>query len=141
MWSYLTACRVLDGTCVEKEKVTLPSTNSTRVRVLTALCFELSKIETKSDSPPPSPVSFSLFGGGRRGRGKSESPSFSKGKGKKKEQKFVVRASNLVDPASSHTLVSKIKPCMSKYKQLYTVKLRMAHYISYSLFDSTLLLG
>jgi len=24
-------------------------------------------------------------------------------------------------------LVSKIKPCMSKYKQLYTVKLRMAH--------------
>ena len=42
---------------------------------------------------------------------------------------------NLVDPASSHTLVSKIKPCMSKYKH-YTVKLRMAHYISYSLFDS-----
>ena len=27
---------------------------------------------------------------------------------------------NLVDPASSHTLVSKIKPCMSKYKQLYS---------------------
>ena len=25
----------------------------------------------------------------------------------------------LVDPASSHTLVSKIKPCMSKYKLLY----------------------
>ena len=25
----------------------------------------------------------------------------------------------LVDPASSHMLVSKIKPCMSKYKQLY----------------------
>ena len=49
--------------------------------------------------------------------------------------------SNLVDSASSHTLVSKVKPCMSKYKQLYTVKLRMAHYISYSLFDSTLLLG
>jgi len=24
-------------------------------------------------------------------------------------------------------LVSKIKPCMSKYKHLYTVKLRMAH--------------
>ena len=35
-------------------------------------------------------------------------------------------------------LVSKIKPCMSKYKQLYTVKLRIAHYISYSLFDGTL---
>ena len=48
---------------------------------------------------------------------------------------------NLVDPASSHTLVSKIKPCMSKYKRIYTVKLRMAHYISYSLLDSTLLLG
>ena len=26
--------------------------------------------------------------------------------------------SNLVDSASSHTLVSKIKPCMSKYKIL-----------------------
>ena len=51
------------------------------------------------------------------------------------------KESNLVDSASSHTLVSKVKPCMSKYKQLYTVKLRMAHYISYSFFDSTLLLG
>ena len=48
--------------------------------------------------------------------------------------------SNLVDSASSHTLVSKIKPCMSKYKSL-TLKLRTAHYISYSLFDSPLLLG
>ena len=35
-------------------------------------------------------------------------------------------AGYLVDPASSHMLVSKIKPCMSKYKR-YTVKLRMAH--------------
>ena len=35
--------------------------------------------------------------------------------------------SYLVDPASSHILVSKIKPCMSKYKQFYTVKLQMAH--------------
>jgi hypothetical protein len=35
--------------------------------------------------------------------------------------------SYLVDPASSHMLVSKIKPCMSKYKPIYTVKLRMAH--------------
>ena len=26
---------------------------------------------------------------------------------------------NLVDPASSHMLVSKIKPCMSKYKLLH----------------------
>ena len=31
----------------------------------------------------------------------------------------------LVDPASSDMLVSKIKPCMCKYKQ-YTVKLRKA---------------
>ena len=50
-------------------------------------------------------------------------------------------SSYLVDPASSHMLVSKIKPCMSKYKQLYTVKLRTAHYISYYLFDGTLLHG
>jgi hypothetical protein len=47
----------------------------------------------------------------------------------------------LVDPASSHMLVSKIKPCMSKYKLLYTVKLRTAHYISHYLFDATLLHG
>jgi len=47
----------------------------------------------------------------------------------------------LVDPASSHMLVSKIKPCMSKYKHLYTVKLRTAHYISNYLFDGTLLHG
>ncbi len=37
-----------------------------------------------------------------------------------------IHGSYLVDPASSHMLVSKIKPCMSKYKY-YTVKLRMAH--------------
>jgi hypothetical protein len=30
---------------------------------------------------------------------------------------------------------------MSKYKQLYTVKLRTAHYISYYLFDGNLLQG
>ena len=48
--------------------------------------------------------------------------------------------SNLVDSASSHTLVSKIKPCMSKYNH-YTGKLRTAHYISYCFFDSPLLLG
>ena len=35
--------------------------------------------------------------------------------------------SYLVDPASSDMLVSKIKPCMSKYKRTCTVKLRMAH--------------
>ena len=37
------------------------------------------------------------------------------------------KASYLVDPASSYMLVSKIKPCMSKYKRTYTVKLQMAH--------------
>ena len=37
-----------------------------------------------------------------------------------------LKDSNLVDPASSHMLVSKTKPCMSKYKY-YTAKLRMAH--------------
>jgi hypothetical protein len=51
--------------------------------------------------------------------------------GKKKERFFFIPVlfykSYLVDPASSHMLVSKIKPCMSKYKQLCTVKLRMAH--------------
>ena len=31
-----------------------------------------------------------------------------------------IYGSYLVDPASSHMLVSKIKPCMSKYKQLYS---------------------
>ena len=29
----------------------------------------------------------------------------------------VINGCYLVDPASSHMLVSKIKPCMSKYKQ------------------------
>jgi hypothetical protein len=45
------------------------------------------------------------------------------------EHSFMIldRFNYLVDPASSHMLVSKIKPCMSKYKQIYTVKLRMAH--------------
>ena len=32
---------------------------------------------------------------------------------------FIENVSYLVDPASSHMLVSKIKPCMSKYKHLY----------------------
>ena len=54
---------------------------------------------------------------------------------------FEVLGCYLVDPASSHMLVSKIKPCMSKYKQLYTVKLRTAHYISNNLFDDFLLHG
>ena len=46
---------------------------------------------------------------------------------------------NLVDSASSDTLSLRTKPCMCKYKN-YT-RLRMAHYICYSLFDSPLLLG
>ena len=44
-----------------------------------------------------------------------------------RRQKEKTKHENLVDSASSHTLVPKIKPCMSKYKQLYTVKLRTAH--------------
>ena len=48
-----------------------------------------------------------------------------------------VRLRNLVDPASSHMLVSQIKPCMSKCKY-FTVKLRMAHYNSYSLLGHSL---
>ena len=47
------------------------------------------------------------------------------GGGAHAEREF--RSSYLVDPASSHMLVSKIKPCMSKYKHLYTVRLRTAH--------------
>ena len=31
----------------------------------------------------------------------------------------IIITSNLVDPASSHMLISKTKPCMSKYKLLY----------------------
>jgi hypothetical protein len=31
---------------------------------------------------------------------------------------LALKGSYLVDPASSHMLVSKIKPCMSKYKQI-----------------------
>ena len=39
----------------------------------------------------------------------------------------VTKECYLVDPASSHMLVSKIKPCMCKYELIQTVKLRMAH--------------
>lgn len=62
------------------------------------------------------------------------------GNGKARETKLksnrlgkICLDTNLVDPASSHTLVSKIKPCMCKCK-LLSLELRMAHYISYSLF-------
>ena len=40
---------------------------------------------------------------------------------------FEVGGCYLVDLASSHMLVSKIKPCMSKYELIHIVKLRMAH--------------
>ena len=36
-----------------------------------------------------------------------------------RRHKSSIRGCILVDPASSHMLVSKIKPCMSKYKHLY----------------------
>ena len=39
---------------------------------------------------------------------------------------LTTHGSYLVDPASSHMLVSKIKPCMSKYKYC-TAKLQTAH--------------
>ena len=48
---------------------------------------------------------------------------------------WFVKESYLVDPASSHMLVSKTKPCMCKNKQIYSVNLRTAHYISNNLFD------
>ena len=47
--------------------------------------------------------------------------------GRKRGGRTSERNSYLVDPASSHMLVSKIKPCMCKYKLFCTVKLRMAH--------------
>ena len=37
----------------------------------------------------------------------------------KEESALLNKVRYLVDPASSHMLVSKIKPCMSKYKHLY----------------------
>ena len=41
------------------------------------------------------------------------------GPGRRRSAPEAVEDSFLVDSASSHMLVSKIKPCMSKYKQLY----------------------
>ena len=45
-----------------------------------------------------------------------------------------ISESYLVDPASSHMLVSKIKPCMSMHEP-NMVKPRMAHYNSLGLLD------
>jgi hypothetical protein len=39
---------------------------------------------------------------------------------KQSQTNNTITKSYLVDPASSHMLVSKIKPCMSKYKRLYS---------------------
>ena len=44
---------------------------------------------------------------------------------------------NLVDPASSDMLVSRIKPCMCKHKCVYS-EAAGAHYISYCFFDGLL---
>ena len=46
--------------------------------------------------------------------------------------------SNLVDPASNHMLIWKIKPCMSKYNRwniFWTKRPQKAHYISVIRFD------
>lgn len=48
-------------------------------------------------------------------------PARACGRRRRREERY------LVDPASSHMLVSKIKPCMCKYELIQTVKLRMAH--------------
>ncbi|KAI9109493.1 hypothetical protein K1719_019547 [Acacia pycnantha] len=55
----------------------------------------------------------------RRGRGLT---SRSQEKG---ARRGVAEECYLVDPASSHMLVSKIKPCMCKYELIQTVKLRV----------------
>ena len=52
----------------------------------------------------------------------------------KEESALLNKVRYLVDPASSHMLVSKIKPCMCKFKHFWTVKLQMAHYNSNNLF-------
>jgi hypothetical protein len=46
----------------------------------------------------------------------------------------------LVDPASSHMLVPKLKPC-EPIVQSETRKLRIAHYLSYDFRDDLMLHG
>ena len=58
----------------------------------------------------------------------------------KEERTSGVNGSYLVDPASSICLSQRLSHACPSIN-LYTVKLRMAHYISYHLFDSTLLHG
>lgn len=63
-----------------------------------------------------------------RRRGSAPQPRRERGVGTRGPRAArVTEDSYLVDPASSHMLVSKIKPCMCKYKLSCTVKLRMAH--------------
>ena len=59
-----------------------------------------------TDTPPPPGCVFST---------KEQTRTLGRGPSRFDEP----RGSYLVDPASSHMLVSKIKPCMSKYKHLY----------------------
>ena len=58
--------------------------------------------------------------GGRELRNISTAESFLRGNVGRAQARpaprLNIRARYLVDPASSHMLVSKIKPCMSKYK-------------------------
>ena len=50
--------------------------------------------------------------------GREEGRKMLRGPDPRREREREKEESNLVDSASSHTLVSKIKPCMSKYKRL-----------------------
>ena len=65
-----------------------------------------------------------LFGEqrGKRGKGSGNGNIYLDGNFQKSRKtdfsKHNTEHSYLVDPASSHMLVSKIKPCMSKYKQI-----------------------
>src|SRR3989442_1693678 len=71
------------------------------------LCLSMHTV-SKDDVLPPRRCPSALMRGLRTGAG-------------------VAKECYLVDPASSHMLVSKIKPCMCKYELIQTVKLRMAH--------------
>ena len=75
---------------------------------------------------PPSPLSSGSGGADLPGLDASEAflpPNYSAPPGVSgappSREAAPVQDSYLVDSASSHMLVSKIKPCMSKYKQSY----------------------
>ena len=59
----------------------------------------------------------------REGRERGER----EGRERERRKRTSPNDSYLVDPASSICLSQRFKPCMSKYKHLYTVKLQMAH--------------